>query len=191
MPPATPKGLWRGLLRRGAIDATQITAGAGDTCALLAGGHVDCWGGNYDGQLGDGTDTGPEACREEAPCSKVPVTINGLSDVTQVSGSSRQICALLADGGITCWGGNETGALGIGLATGPETCYSLYCSTTPRPVVSITTAKQMSMGDALGCAVLSDGGIECWGYGAEGGLGDGSTTNSDVPVPVAGFGPPL
>ena len=47
--------------RRGVPDLSGVTAvGLGDhhTCALLADTTVRCWGGNFSGQLGDGTTPG-------------------------------------------------------------------------------------------------------------------------------------
>ena len=35
--------------------ATEIVAGAEHSCALMNDASVSCWGGNYWGQLGDGT----------------------------------------------------------------------------------------------------------------------------------------
>ena len=37
------------------------------------------------------------------------------------------------------------------------------------------------------CAVLADGTIRCWGYNADGELGNGSTVNSAVPLLVSGI----
>ena len=44
--------------------------------------------------------------------------------------------------------------------------------------------------DDLGsyCALLTSGGVDCWGSNLYGPLGNGTTTNSDVPVAVVGVG---
>jgi alpha-tubulin suppressor-like RCC1 family protein len=40
------------------LDAVEVSAGSQHTCALLADATVRCWGLNFDGELGDGTNMG-------------------------------------------------------------------------------------------------------------------------------------
>jgi len=60
----------------GVSDATAISAGYDFACALLSGGSVACWGDNGDGELGNGTTSGPESCNGN-PCSTTPVEVIG------------------------------------------------------------------------------------------------------------------
>jgi alpha-tubulin suppressor-like RCC1 family protein len=159
---------------------------------VLANGHVECWGDNHEGQLGNGTTT------EKFGRSDVPVEVTGISTATQVSAggrSSHSTCALLADGHAECWGNNERGQLGTGNHHGSDV---------PVEVTGISAATQLAVGDnPFTCAVLSSGHAHCWGENAPeitnyawdmgrvlsggGELGNGTTTNSDFPVEVTGM----
>ena len=110
---------------KGISSAAQITAGYYDSCALLASGRVDCWGYNFNGELGDGTATGPQTCGlYDDPCSTTPVSVNGITTATQISvggdpsadSDGGHACAVLAGGGVRCWGANFDGQLGDGTA---------------------------------------------------------------------------
>src|SRR5690606_3179394 len=57
---------------------------------------------------------------------------------------------------------------------------------TPVDVTSIDDAIAVATGGSHSCALLSDGGVQCWGRGWEGQLGNGSTGGSStIPVDVS------
>jgi hypothetical protein len=65
--------------------AISISAGLQHSCAVIRAGSVRCWGYNNEGQLGDGTTTGPQTCGLSDPCSTTPVTVSGVTNATAVS----------------------------------------------------------------------------------------------------------
>jgi len=146
-------------------------AGGGQSCALLAGGGIFCWGYNKYGQLGDGT----------AQQSNLPVAVEGLSQgAAKVSAGCNHSCAVMGNGGLKCWGWNYYGQLGDGMKAAQ-----------PRPV-SVQRLMDDVTDAAAGwghtCAVTAEGGVKCWGWNAYGQLGDGTTIDSSVPLAVAGIG---
>jgi alpha-tubulin suppressor-like RCC1 family protein len=108
----------------------EVKALGAGTCVVVRRQGVHCWGPNENGELGIGTDIGPQTCAG-GPCSTTPVGVPSLGrHVVQLSGT----CALLSDGTVQCWGSNISGELGDGTAMGPEQCSFGPCSTTPTPV---------------------------------------------------------
>jgi alpha-tubulin suppressor-like RCC1 family protein len=86
---------------------------------LLADGETDCWGANFDGQLGSGMN--PEV-GGQFTFSTLPVAAVGITDaVTVAQNGYGTACAQLATGSIDCWGGNDSGQLGDGTTTNQNT----------------------------------------------------------------------
>ncbi|MGA8539971.1 MAG: hypothetical protein WB566_10755 [Terriglobales bacterium] len=151
----------------GLSGVTAIAVG-GDhhTCAVLAGGTVECWGYNGEGQLGNNSTTS----------SLVPVAVSNLSGVTAITAGADHSCALLANGTVECWGNNGDGQLGNGSTTE---------SNVPVAVSNLGGATAIAAGGDHTCALLSNGTVECWGFNSAGQLGNGSNTESNVPVAVS------
>jgi alpha-tubulin suppressor-like RCC1 family protein len=107
--------------------------------------------------------------------SETNLTVTSASTtVTALStGFAGDICALLSNGTVKCWGPDNVGSLGDG---NPN--YTIVSTPVSATTVSETNpAKGISMGDAT-CAALTDGTIQCWGYNGFGNLGNDTTTNS-------------
>ena len=158
-------------------DAVKVTAGHWHTCALRENGSIACWGGDHDGQLGNGQ-IGDE------DDSAVPVEVTGISDAVAVSAGGEHTCALHSTGEISCWGDNWRGELGNG-RSGNE-----YDSSVPVKVSGIDDAVGVSSGDWHTCAVHEDSNVSCWGSGWYGELGSRTTSvnaYSAFPLRVQGF----
>lgn len=148
---------------------TQVASGGYHACALTSNGGVKCWGLNG-GRIGDGT----------AVDRKVAVDVPSLtSDVTAITAGASYSCALTVGGGVKCWGFNYYGQLGN---NGNTTQLS------PVDVVGLTEGVlAISAGDIHTCALMSSGGVKCWGNNTYGGLGDGTTVPKSIPVDVVGL----
>jgi len=140
---------------------------------------VMAWGENNQGQLGNGTDgTGTE--------TDVPVPVRGLSGVTGVATGTWHSLAMLEDGTVMAWGGNDHGQLGDGTATGPEIC-TVSCSTIPVEVHGLSEVAAVSAAGYGSMALRRNGTVMTWGENEYGQLGNGTTGDSDLPVEVSGL----
>ena len=54
-------------------------------------------------------------------------------------------------------------------------------------VTGLVGVIQITAGLAHSCALLANGTEKCWGYNVKGQLGNGTTTNSSVPVVISGL----
>jgi alpha-tubulin suppressor-like RCC1 family protein len=77
---------------------------------------------------------------------------------------------------VDCWGYNGNGELGNGTIDGPD---GEYGYDTPQAVTGITNDVSVTSDGAGYCALLSTGGVDCWGYNGYGQLGNGTIEGPD------------
>jgi uncharacterized repeat protein (TIGR01451 family) len=81
-------------------------------------------------------------------------------------------CAILADRSVRCWGKGLAGRLGYGNES------NVLTAGAAGPVnLGGHGARAIATGDYHTCAILDDGSVRCWGFGANGRLGYGNTQN--------------
>ena len=140
----------------------------------LANGQAFAWGANGSGELGDGSNAN----------SSVPVAVstagvfNGQTVTVVASGFGYSLA--VANGQAYAWGSNTIGQLGTGTTT--DSSVSVAVSTTG--VLNGLTVTAIAAGEMHGLAV-ANGHVFTWGDNNDGQLGNGTTTNSDVPVALA------
>ena len=149
--------------------AGALAGGTWGYCAVRSDGETACWGQNFLGQLGDGTEITPTS----------PVVLQGGRRFTQVSVGNGTSCGVESDGTAYCWGNNNAGQQGIG----PRR------QLTPAiPISGVRFSYVRLEGIRHTCGKAVNGMMYCWGgnvpYGA---VGDSTraVTLTDVMVPRA------
>ncbi|MBD2892565.1 hypothetical protein amrb99_14750 [Actinomadura sp. RB99] len=149
---------------------TAVAGGSAHSLALSSTGQMWSWGWNNYGQLGNNSTTS----------SNVPVRVHLPEDSTITSlgdgsGHGWFSLALDSDGQMLTWGDNSYGQLGNGTTTR---------STVPIRVhpPDDTTITAIAGGDDHTVALTSEGSVLTWGYNRYGQLGNGTNTNSTLPV---------
>ena len=159
----------------------QITAGRYHTCALLRTGYARCWGGNYDGQLGLGSND--EDIGDDEDPSVSDLVHLGSVRVLRIEARGEHTCSLLQRGQereVACWGQNDTGQLGLGHTN------DIGDDELPGERVNIeSSVVQLSSSYAHVCVRFEGGDIKCWGRNHVGQLGQGNVRaigDDDVPA---------
>ncbi|MBK7823637.1 MAG: hypothetical protein IPJ59_00120 [Nannocystis sp.] len=149
------------------------------TCALFDNGNVRCWGNSFYYQLGLGTTSQNNLGDIPGELPTPPATLGGIA--VDVQSGHDFSCALMATGGVRCWGQNhhgQTGHPGYAYLGDNETVASAG------DVSLGAKALQISVGGWHACALLLGGSVRCWGYNQYGRLGIVSTADlGDDEVP--------
>lgn len=164
--------------------ATQVAAGLDHACALLETGHVECWGLDARGQLGQRKPEASDAAAEgSAPDAGATPDASTTGGATPEGDSDAG-----ADGGATPEGGSDAGVDGgvppVVLAPaeveGLDNVQAVSCASG-----RLDVADQAA---SFNCALVLGGEVRCWGDGSAGQLGSSSLSGagySASPVSVS------
>lgn len=207
-PPMPVPGLESGM--------AAIDTGSANSCALANDGRVKCWGANYSGSFGIGSDE-----KQYRPMA-LPLPSSAMA----VSTNSNTTCAVTKDGQLFCAGSHagirsdyiqkqfvevatDVSAISVGhqhkcllKRDGHVQCWGSNSNgqlgiggaidyydgrDTPNPVIGLAgEASAIAVGSDHSCALVR-GGVQCWGRNDKGQLGNGINNDSALPVAVTGL----
>jgi alpha-tubulin suppressor-like RCC1 family protein len=147
-----------------ATNWSEISSGRYFAVGLQTDGSLWAWGDNFYGQLGDGTNIG----------KSVPVKIGNGTDWKIIACGAEHIVAQKTDGTVYAWGNGQHGALGIN----NEAAFNA-----PKQV-NITNVQSISCGSLHSLVIKNDNMLWAWGYNGSHQFGNGTGTNTLIPVGV-------
>jgi Regulator of chromosome condensation (RCC1) repeat/Ricin-type beta-trefoil lectin domain len=77
----------------------SLALGDGHSCGITSERHLECWGNNFHGELGDGTTT------ERTHAARVTAIPDALAVAVSREHKPFWTCASRIDGTVSCWGG--------------------------------------------------------------------------------------
>ena len=165
------------------IHFVQVSAFASGfhTLGLTSEGSVYAWGANGNGQLGNDS---PTNANSPTPVQVLGVGGSGfLTGITSVAAGTIHSVAVSGNGSVYAWGYGGFGQLGDGSTanTNRKTPVQVKDVAGTGVLAGITS---VAAGDSYSVAVSSNGSVYAWGLNTSGQLGNGTTTNSSIPVQV-------
>jgi cysteine-rich repeat protein len=149
----------------------ELQAGDDFACAIDAAGQVWCWGDNDNRQLGQG---GTSTIDSPTP---VAVALPGGLAAIDLGLGQDNVCVVLEDNTVACWGDDDNGQLGDGTSGTDNGVATL--------VPGLAVINDVEGGEDTMCALDDLGQLWCWGDNVDGQLGIGSTLDNDMPQLVA------
>jgi len=153
---------------------TDVWGGARSCIALCSDSSVWCWGFNWYGKLGDGSDTD----------RSVPIRVHGpnnvgyLSSVMAIMGGESHNMALKADSTVWCWGWNGMGQLGNNDSSVTESRFPVKVAG-PAGVGYLHSVKVLGGRGYHSLAIKSDGTVWGWGFNRNGQLGNNDPAHAN------------
>ena len=148
----------------------RVVVGGTGSCAIHSGGGIKCWGGIWSYETPDFRGDAPGEMGSNLPF----VNLGTGRTVKDLAVGADQACAVLDNDRVKCWGANDFGQLGLGdkrdrgLAAGDMGDALPYVD-----LGTGRTARAVSAGEDLTCALLDTGQVKCWGLNGAGELGVG------------------
>jgi hypothetical protein len=131
------------------VGLTNVTSLAqGWPSCAVASGELQCWGP-------------PDTLVE----GEIPPTLRRVGSfagrAVEVVRGIGTTCVVLDDGSAQCWGGNTQGV--VGAAGPPAGSNPAAIVTSPLPVTVASDIAHIALGATVGCALLRDRTLRCWG----------------------------
>jgi len=178
-----------------------LSSGADHTCAINYDGLVSCWGQNTRGRLGSVIST-------PAYVSTPTDGFGNNRKAVAISSGSLHTCAVLDDGNASCWGAGDYGQLGSSDSLDRSTpTDTLLHNSSPRFAFSELDVnldgvidmfyrhrsldfreETISSGTDHTCAIMNNGSVSCWGRGYNGLIGNGQTSDRNIPTLTSSLG---
>jgi hypothetical protein len=156
----------------GNLTFRQIVASLYHACAVTLSSVGYCWGVNHDGRLGT----------NNLAAQNAPTRMVTSFSFQMMAVSRNHSCGLSLSDRVYCWGYSGDGQIGIGPVPGDSVLIATE-------VLGGLHYQAVAAGGQHTCAIVSGAGsgpAYCWGFNSSGQLGEGSTTNQNVPTAVSG-----
>lgn len=152
--------------------STVATTGTNTfSCALANTGNIYCWGNGTTGQIGNGASSNVNI----PTATTMP---SGVTSFSSVATGTNFSCALANTGNVYCWGTGDSGQIGNDASS------NVNVPTAVTMPSGVTSFRSIASGVQTNCAIANTGTVYCWGFGANGEIGNGANNNVNVPTAV-------